>query len=116
MCGVDGARQTAALLDAIDGIVFTAGDNAYPSGTRENFADCYEPFWGRHKGRTRPTPGNHEYNTPGAGPYFDYFGINAGPWGRGYYSYTAGAWLVVSLNSNVAADVTPRRWRGCATS
>jgi hypothetical protein len=103
-CGVDGARQTAALLDSIDGMVFTAGDNAYPDGTRENFNDCYDPFWGRHKGRTRPTPGNHEYNTPGAGPYFDYFGINAGPWGRGYYSYTAGAWLIVSLNSNVAAD------------
>src|ERR1700750_2775068 len=38
-CGVDGARQTAALLDVIDGIVFTAGDDAYPNGTAQNFAD-----------------------------------------------------------------------------
>jgi hypothetical protein len=103
-CGVDGARQTAALLDAIDGTVFTAGDAAYPDGSAQNFADCYDPFWGRHKSRTRPAPGNHEYKTPGAAPYFAYFGLNAGPAGRGYYSFRAGAWLVVSLNSNIAAD------------
>jgi hypothetical protein len=105
-CGVDGARQTALLLDGIDGTVFTAGDDAYPNGSQQDFAQCYDPFWGRHKGRTRPAPGNHEYNTPGAGPYFGYYGLNAGPSGRGYYSFTAGGWLIVSLNSNVAADAS----------
>ena len=103
VCGSDGQRQTAALLDTIDGIVFTAGDNAYSNGTRQEFLDCYDPWWGRHKPRTRPTPGNHDYGTPGAADYFAYFGASAGPAGRGYYSFTAGAWLVVSLNSNIAA-------------
>jgi len=100
---VEGAARTAELLDTISGIVFTTGDNAYPAGTAQNFQDCYDPFWGRHKARTRPTPGNHEYQTANAAAYFDYFGVNAGPWGRGYYSFNAGAWLVLSLNSNVPA-------------
>ena len=77
VCGVEGAERTARLLDTIDGIVFTTGDNAYPDGTRDDFANCYDPSWGRHKTRTRPTPGNHEYRTANAAPYFDYFGVNA---------------------------------------
>jgi len=102
MCGSSGPDATARLLDGIDGIVFTAGDNAYFQGTVQQFRDCYDPSWGRHKARTRPAPGNHEYETPGAAPYFAYFGSNAGPSGLGYYSFNAGAWRVVSLNSNVA--------------
>lgn len=102
VCGSPGADQTARLLDGIAGTVFTAGDNTYPSGTARSFLECYEPTWGRHKARTRPAPGNHDYDVPGAGPYFDYFGANAGD-GSGYYSYKLGAWLILSLNSNVPA-------------
>ena len=82
------------------GTVFVAGDIAYPDGTAEQFQNCYEPAWGRHKDRTRPAPGNHEYGSPGAAPYFAYFGANAGPAGRGYYMYRKGTWQVFSLNSN----------------
>ncbi|HVL74795.1 MAG TPA: metallophosphoesterase, partial [Noviherbaspirillum sp.] len=57
--------------------------------------------WGRFKARTRPTPGNHEYYLPHAGAYFAYFGAAAGPARRGYYSFGAGTWRVVSLNSNL---------------
>lgn len=101
VCGSPGTVATARLLDEIPGTVFTAGDNAYPHGTPENFRDCYEPTWGRHKGRTYPSPGNHEYETPGASPYFAYFGANAGPAGLGYYRYELATWYVYSLNSNV---------------
>lgn len=100
-CGHDGDEQTAALLDSIPGIVFTVGDNVYPDGTEADFANCYEPSWGRHKARTRPTPGNHAYRTNQARDYYKYFGSAAGPGGRGYYGYGAGAWLVLALNSNV---------------
>lgn len=103
VCGSQGAAATAALLDQIDGIVFTAGDNAYFHGSAENYRDCYEPTWGRHKDRTRPAPGNHEYETAGAAAYFAYFGDRAGPPGRGYYSFNIGTWHIISLNSNVAA-------------
>jgi hypothetical protein len=103
MCGTPEVAATAALLDGIPGTVFTAGDNAYPNGTVHDFAACYEPTWGRHKQRTRPAPGNHEYNTPNGAGYYQYFGDSAGPAGRGYYSFREGAWLIVSLNSNIPA-------------
>lgn len=101
-CG-PGTRQTAALIAATPGVVFTAGDNAYPNGSAEDFARCYEPTWGAFKNRTRPAPGNHDYGTAGAAAYFQYFGSNAGPDNRGYYSYEIGSWHVISLNSNVPA-------------
>ncbi len=104
-CGVEGrSDQTAALLDGIPGTVFTVGDNAYMNGSAENFLRCYEPTWGRHKGRTRPTPGNHDYETPGAAGYFAYFGLTAGSPGVGYYSYQLGAWQIFALNSEVPAS------------
>lgn len=96
---LSGAEATAKLLAAIPGTVFTAGDNAYPSGTAEQFAKCYDPTWGREKARTRPSPGNHEFHSGGAAPYFDYFGANAGDPTRGYYSYELGSWHIVVLNS-----------------
>ena len=100
--GSSGAEATAQLLDNIPGTVFTAGDNAYPDGTDADYATRYHPTWGRHAARTRPCPGNHEYHTPGATGYYNYFGANAGPTGRGYYSYDLGDWHVVSLNSETS--------------
>lgn len=99
-CDSTGDTQTAALLDGIAGEIFTLGDNAYANGTPQEFARCYGPTWGRHRDRTHPVIGNHEYYTPGARGYFDYFGGAAGPRRDGWYSYEAGAWLVVVLNSN----------------
>src|SRR2546425_4248149 len=86
-CSGSGDEATAALLDNIAGTVFTAGDNVYPDGTDAQFAQCYDPSWGRHKARTRPTPGNHDYHTTGASGYYGYFGSLAGPSGQGYYNY-----------------------------
>lgn len=103
MCDAN-SEATARLLDTIGGTVFTLGDNAYFQGTRQQYRDCYDPTWGRHKSRTRPVPGNHEYETPGATPYFEYFGANAGPPGLGYYSFELGDWHAIALNSNVAVD------------
>jgi hypothetical protein len=105
-CSTNADEATAKLLDAIDGTVFTAGDNAYSNGTAVEFATCYDPTWGRHRSRTRPAPGNHDYNTAGASGYYAYFGANAGEPGMGYYSFDLGAWHVVSLNSNVDATAS----------
>ncbi len=94
-------EETAQLLDALpNATVFTLGDNAYNIGTASEFANCYEPTWGRHKARTRPSPGNHDYGTPGAAGYFGYFGAAAGDPGKGYYSYDVGDWHVIVLNTN----------------
>jgi hypothetical protein len=102
-CDGDGDSRTAALLETIPGTVFTLGDNAYNRGSREEFARCYGPTWGRARPRTRPVIGNHEYGTPRASGYFDYFGAAAGPRGKGYYSYDVGAWHVVVLNTTCGA-------------
>ena len=99
-CNNPGDEATAALLDGIPGTVFTLGDNVYPSGTLAYFNACYEPSWGRHKARTRPVAGNHDYDPGNASGYFDYFGANAGERGKGYYSYDLGTWHVVVLDSD----------------
>ncbi len=72
----------------------------YPDGSTTDYANCYDPAWGRFKPRTRPVIGNHEYVTPGAAPYFAYFGASAGEPGKGYYSFDIGSWHVAVLNSN----------------
>ena len=106
MCDVN-SLATAALLDRIGGLIFTLGDNAYFHGSRAEYRDCYDTTWGRHKGKTFPVPGNHEYESPGAAPYYEYFGeLASGPLGDGYYSFEVGDWHVVALNSNVAVGST----------
>ena len=100
---LSGARATAKLLEEIPGTVFAAGDLAYQSGTDEEFQKCYGPTWGRFKNRTRPAPGNHEYNGTAANGYFRYWGSQAGEPGKGYYSYELGTWHIVVLNTNCGA-------------
>ncbi len=100
-CETVGPQATARLLEGIRGTVFLAGDNAYPSGSAADYRNCFDPTWGRHRSRMRPVPGNHEYETPGASAYFDYFGASAGPRGLGYYSYAVGPWLILAVNSEV---------------
>lgn len=99
-CTSGGDERTAKLLDALRGTVFTTGDNAYERGSAAEFAECYGPTWGRALGRTRPSPGNHDYGTTGAAGYRGYFGDRAVREGQTYYSYDLGAWHVVALDSN----------------
>jgi hypothetical protein len=98
-CSSDGALLTARLIERRPGTVAALGDTAYPNGSASDYANCYQPSWGRFKSRTRPALGNHEYLTAGASGYFAYFGRKAAPPG-GYYSYKLGRWHVVVLNSN----------------
>jgi hypothetical protein len=104
LCGPNlaNAEATARVLDSMPGTVFTTGDNTQTAGTFEEFRDCYDTTWGRHRSRTRPTPGNHDWQTAAGAAYFNYFGSAAGPAGHGYYSYNLGAWHIVTLNGNVS--------------
>jgi len=111
-CSHNNDEATAKLLDGIAGTVFTLGDNVYPDGAPAEFTNCYGPTWGRHKDRTRPAPGNHDYHTAGASGYYNYFGASAGDPSKGYYSYNLGAWHIISLNSEVgyAAGSAQEQW------
>jgi hypothetical protein len=102
-----GAAATAALVEGQlradpQSAVLSLGDHTYPKGAASEFERCYGPTWGRFRERTWPTPGNHEYLTPGARPYFAYFGARAGRPGRSWYSLRLGSWLVISLDSNLS--------------
>jgi acid phosphatase type 7 len=102
MCGRPAVAQVANLVATLSGDLLLAGDIAYFQGTTEQFRDCFDPSWGQFRSRWHAVPGNHEYESPGAAPYFTYFGAAAGPAGVGYYSFRAGDWLILMLNSNIA--------------
>ena len=102
-CGLTSDSATGRVVARIPGTVFAAGDLAYETGSAAGFANCYQPAWGGFKGRTRPVPGNHEYGSTGAAPYFAYFGAAAGTPSQGWYAYDVGTWRVYSLNSNCAS-------------
>ena len=97
-----GALATARLVENIPGTVFAVGDLVYDATTLSQFQKCYDAAWGKFKNRTRPALGNHEYRGHVATPYFQYWGAQAGPAGKGYYSFDLGAWHVVVLNTNCA--------------
>jgi hypothetical protein len=100
-CDNNNDEATAKLLDNSSGTVFTAGDNVYPSGSYTQFINCYHPTWGRHKSRTKPVPGNHEYDTSGAAGYFKYFNNMSS-----YYAYNLGDWRIYALNSEIDVSST----------
>ena len=115
-CELTNDEATAALLEDLPGFVFTAGDNAYESGTAAEFDNCYDPGWGKQRDRTFPALGNHDVETPGATGYYDYFGARAGDPRAGWYSLDLGAWRLIVLNSNCVqsagcgADTDQGRW------
>jgi acid phosphatase type 7 len=103
-CDADDDEQTAKLIGntlaslSNPAKVITLGDNAYSSGTRAQFANCFDNYrlsdgstydsfrqawWGQYKDKTMPSLGNHEYlnstdPTTQSNPYFDYFSANQG--------------------------------------
>jgi hypothetical protein len=99
---IGGQQATSDLVLALDPTrVLVLGDQQYDNGTLDEYRAYYDPTWGRFKQRTRPTPGNHEYNTSGAAGYFSYFGAVARPHGSSYYSFDLPGWHLISLNSNI---------------
>jgi len=112
-CGVplggNSCRQADTALRVIDSapdVVLPLGDLQYESGVYADFINVYDATWGRFREKTRPVPGNHEYLTPNAQGYFDYFdGLSAasgaaGDRDKGYYSFDLGDWHIIALNSN----------------
>ncbi|MDX6540937.1 MAG: hypothetical protein QOI71_2547, partial [Gaiellales bacterium] len=92
------ATSNAILAGSYDAVL-TLGDQQYNSGTASQFAGSYQPSWGRFVAITHPVVGNHEYGSPGAAAYFQYFGAAAGEPGKGYYSFDVGPWHMIALNS-----------------
>lgn len=99
--------ETAQLASTLSpDAVIALGDLQYEDASLADFTTFYEPTWGVHKRITLPVAGNHEYDTPKAAGYFDYFNgvqVDSGPAGhrqRGYYTARLDDWRVIVLNSN----------------
>ena len=104
-CHSRGDEATAALVRDIAGTVATLGDNAYETGSRQEFSRCYDPTWGSEKARTRPAAGNHEYETRNAKGYFDYFGRRPATAARGTTATTSAP----GISSSSTPTATDRR-------
>jgi hypothetical protein len=101
----------AALIESknVDFIV-TTGDNNYPSGAAGtidgNIGQFYARFIGSYTGqygpgsdsnRFWPSPGNHDWNTPGLVPYLDYFTL---PGNERYYEVDLGLVHLFAIDSD----------------
>ena len=62
------------------------------------FRDCYGPTWGRQLARTRPAPGNHDWDTADLAGYLGYFGDGAAPDGDELVLVRSRAWHIVVLD------------------
>jgi len=109
-CGSRGTSETAQLAESLSGWLLLVGDIAYPNGSASDFQRCFDPAWGRFRGRWYPVPGNHDYLTPGASAYFDYFGAAAGSDRSGFYALSLGDWQILMLDSNIPSQRNSAQW------
>jgi hypothetical protein len=106
--------------------LLTTGDNNYPEGAAEtidaNIGQYFHEFIAPYKGaygpgasenRFFPSLGNHDWMTPGAQPYFDYFTL---PGNERYYDFVRGAVHFFAIDSDfnepdgITAGSKQARW------
>jgi Phosphoesterase family/Calcineurin-like phosphoesterase/Bacterial Ig domain len=99
--GASGEPTSSAVVKLIASLnpnLFLYLGDVYEDGSKAEFYNWYgtsSTFFGQFRSITDPTVGNHEYLTPDASGYFDY-------WDNipSYYSFNAGGWHFISLNAN----------------
>jgi Calcineurin-like phosphoesterase len=87
--------------------VLALGDLAYSKGTADQFK-CFAKRWSGFDDVLLPVPGNHEYLSKEAKPYFDHFKnnryVNQNGQNKGYFSLNFprkdGPWRLIGLNDN----------------
>ena len=99
--------RTAQLTRALDPQrVLLAGDIAYSSGSPAEFSQGFAPDWSGFRSRWLPVPGNHEYRTPRAAGYREFFDESGGL----YWSRKVGSWRVIGLDSEKVSSAKQRTW------
>jgi hypothetical protein len=87
--------------------VLALGDLAYGVGSEHEF-ECFGERWKGFESELLPVPGNHEYLSPDAWPYFNFFRTNLlvaqNGADAGYFMLrfprADGPWLLIGLNDN----------------
>jgi fibronectin type 3 domain-containing protein len=102
--GEQSETDTTNLIGSWNPNLFLYLGDVYEKGTVTEFHNWYRPtdtFYGRFHSITDPTIGNHEYTAGVAEGYFDY-------WDNvpHYYSFNAGGWHFISLDTNSAFNQT----------
>jgi len=100
--------EASSANPAIPVKVLALGDLAYGKGTSSEF-DCFAKRWSGFDRDLLPVPGNHEYMTADAAPYFEHFKDNPlvqqNGEHKGYFaiSFPAedGPWLLIGLNADI---------------
>jgi hypothetical protein len=115
-CGSVGTSQTAELIQNQvtadpNTIVFTAGNNLAASAGAGNYSTCFDPTWGKFKANMRAALGNMDFSSTNSDAPYQYFGDAAGPVNKGYYSFDAGSWHIIVLNTTTeTATVNTCTW------
>jgi len=92
--------EVAELVRSLEGTIVTPGDLAYTEGSQQQFDDCFMPLYGSELDRMYATPGDNDYKTPDAAPYFATMSGGPGEIGKGWFAVELGSWQLISLNSN----------------
>jgi hypothetical protein len=78
--------------------VLVLGDCQYVSGSLSEYMASYDPTWGQFKSITHPATGDHDWRVNLEG-FFAYWDL-----ANSYYSFDAGGWRFICLDSNPSAD------------
>ena len=105
--------MSSAILAADPQAVVGLGDFQYDCDDPADYAQSYDPSYGRLDSIMHPIPGNHEYKTgtdaygsqcpstnTTAAPYFAHFALKESSDNSGDYSFDIGTWHFVGLNAN----------------
>jgi 3',5'-cyclic AMP phosphodiesterase CpdA len=110
--GIDNppARRLARRIRAAHPRLLLYLGDVYANGSAQDFRRNYAPLYGALSARTRPTPGNHDWSGPRRG-YFPYWRRALGHRLPSYYSFRAGGWRFLSLNSELRGAAFRRQLR-----
>jgi hypothetical protein len=94
--------MVAALMDSWNPDISLHLGDVYYKGTHEEFQNFYEDTFGIIKNVTNPVVGNHEYLTDTSATGYMWYWDNI----PNYYSYDAGGWHFIALNTNYTKITT----------
>ena len=107
--GSAASRHVAALIARGRPELFLYLGDVYPGGSAEDFK-TYDRLYGSLAKRTAPTIGNHEASHRASG-YAPYWARALGHPIPNWYSFRAGGWTIISLDSEVRGTLASRQAR-----